>query len=605
MASSSRSESQWFRVGCVALAALVIAGFQSAAGAFYQGFRVPQGTAMNHLLPDELAHYALYLFAGVAAAALLYRSLRGLPLCEGYGARLGRFCDRPLAPALAAATCVFAANVALAQFVLGHAVTTDDEHAYSFIARTLRTGAAVAPSPGGDLEFYREQFVVLDERVRYGKYTIGHPLLLALGQAVGAEALVVPLLTALVVFPLHSLGALLFGRRVAGAACLLYAASPEVWFVGATLLSQPASTLALVGALALLASRRCEDGPPLRECALAGACLGFGVLVRPLPAALFAAVAGAHLLLGGTAPLRQRVRRAVAFGIPLVALSGVVLLVNQAQTGAATVSGYQQFHSPGQGIEAIVGGDGPLLAMSLASAVVRTNFWLFGWPLSLVPCLLAGRLPRPWLLGGLLAAVLAYRFVSPKAGVGGTGAIYMFEAIPVLCLLAAQGIARIARGEVSLGGARAGSATLVPALAALFAVSLTLFVPPKLADLRRMGLAQREVERQVAGRQLRSALVFHEGVVPPWTGLSWAYFPRCNGPRLDDEVVFVRFQRQGALSRNVDFWRRRHPERSAWYFGWEPQRGPFLKELPAYLQEEAEELRRADAGVPAPSAAHP
>src|SRR5436190_1464178 len=71
--------------------------------------------------------------------------------------------------------------------VLRHAVVSDDEHAYQFIAQTLRRGALTAPSPGSDLAFFREQFVVLTPTARFGKYPIGHPLLLAAGQALGIE----------------------------------------------------------------------------------------------------------------------------------------------------------------------------------------------------------------------------------------------------------------------------------------------------------------------------------------------------------------------------------------------------------------------------------
>ena len=176
-----------------------------------------------------------------------------------------------------------------------------------------------------------------------------------------------------------------------------------------------------------------------------------------------------------------------------------------------------------------MGGGLAARAMSVAAALVRESFWLFGWPLSLVPCLFAGRVPRPWLSWGVLGAELAYRLAAPKAGVGGAGPLYLFEAVPVLCLLAALGIVRLGRGEAAprVPALRTG---LTPALLALTVVSLAMFVPPKLQDLRRMGAAQLEVGRHLRARGIAGAVVFHEGVVPPWTGLSWAYFPRHNAP---------------------------------------------------------------------------
>ena len=87
------------------------------------------------------------------------------------------------------------------------------------------------------------------------------------------------------------------------------------------------------------------------------------------------------------------------------------------------------------------------------------------------------------------------------------------------------------------------------------------------------------------------ALVFHEGVVPPWTYRSWAYFPRCNSPALDDDILYVRFQRSpGGAEANLDFWRRRYPDRAAWYFGWPAGEEPFLIGLETFV--------RAQAGAP-------
>jgi hypothetical protein len=597
MSLSSRSQSEWVRFGCLALLALVVAGYQSAANAFYQGFRVPQGSGMNHLPPPELAHYALYLFFGGTAAVLLWRALFRLPSSGGFAEAASTFCERPGVAAALCASAVLAISFGLAGFGLGHAVTTDDEHVYRFIARTLREGRLVAPSPGADLEFYREQFVAMDERVRFGKYPIGHPLLLAAGQALSVETLVVPLLTALVAFPLHRLAKSLFDRQVAALACVLLALSPQVWFTGATYLSQPSSSLALAWGTALLVTREREAAASRWTLLAAGACFGAAVLIRPLPSAAFALAAAADTFWRPATAPRERLSRLLLLAAPLLLAVVALGAVNRAQTGSALVSGYQAFHTPGEGIGAVMGGGLALSAMSVASAAVRANFWLLGWPLSLLPCFLAGRLPRPWLLWGILAGELGYRLVAPKAGVGGAGPIYLFEAVPLLCLLAARGILRLVRGETMLGSRGGGAAVWAPAVAALSAVSLAMFVPPKLADLGRMATGQLAVERLIARQGVRAAVVFHEGIAPPWTGLSWAYFPRCNGPRLDDDVLFLRFQRSGGTLRNVEFWRRRYADRSAWYFGWDARTGPFLVGLEEFV-------RRQDAlaAPPGPSA---
>jgi hypothetical protein len=587
-----RGRTEFVRLACLVGLGLVILGYQAVATSFYRSFRVPQGNGMNFLLLEELAHAALYLLFGLATAALTFVALRGLPLCERLGEAVRALCAHRLAP-LVAFAAVVCACLGLATLVLGHAVTTDDEHTYRFIARTLRTGAAVAPSPRTDLPFYAEQFVVLTEQVRFGKYPIGHPLLLALGQALRVEALVVPLLAALAVFPLYRVGRRLFDRRVAGLACVLYALSPQVWFTGATYLSQPASALALLCALALLVGTDRDHPPSALALGGAGALLGYGVLVRPLPGVLFVAVAVADALFAAGPVLSTRIRRALAVAVPAAAVASVILVVNALQTGAPLVSGYEAFHAPGEGIGAVMRGGFDMMTMSVAAALLRANFWLLGWPVSLAACCFAGRLPRPWLLWGILGAELAYRVAAPKAGVGGAGPLYVFEAVGLLCLLSASGLARIARGETWLTRAGLPRPALMPAVIGLGVAALALFLPPKLADLSRMGAGQLEVARQAARRGVHHAVIFHEGTVPPFTGLSWAYFPPCNGPRLDDDVLFFRLQRNAGLAENLEFWQRRYPDRSAWYFGWDPKTGPTLTPLEEYVGIQASALALA------------
>src|SRR5262249_50271935 len=157
--------------------------------------------------------------------------------------------------------------------------------------------------------------------VRYGKYPIGHPAILALGQTLGAEALVVPLETALVAVVLFALGARVTGRAVAALGVGLYALSPQALLTGATLLSQPLSALCLVVGLGGLGGAEAVARPAPRLAA-AGLAFGYGVLVRPLPGALFALVAAAYVTWGfrGDAPGRRapqsRWAGLLAFGLP-------------------------------------------------------------------------------------------------------------------------------------------------------------------------------------------------------------------------------------------------------------------------------------------------
>jgi hypothetical protein len=550
-----------------------ILAFRATGDAFYRGYRIPQGFGMAHLLPEELAFITLFVVWGGLATLGLGLALRGAPIVDSARRLFGRLAGRPTLTVYALTAFVLAACAALAVGVLGHAVISDDEHVYRFIAQTLNTGALSAPSPGGDYEFFAEQFVVLSPRGRYGKYPIGFPLLLAAGQRLGAEALVVPAVTALLVPLTFAAGALLLERKTALLAALLVALSPQVLATGATWLSQSASAACLAGALVcLLAWERRPSSVGL--VVAAGALLGLGVLVRPLPGVLFALAALGWVAWRLRAEPRAHTLRALGLlALPLAASAAVILACNHAQSGSWWTSGYQAFHRPGAGgVSSIthVGGDFATQAMSLVGSLLRLNVWLFGWPVSLFFLYVGRRLPGGALLWSMIAAAVAYRVISPKVGVGGAGPLYFFEVVPVLCLVSAHGLVSWIRREPR------GGEGLATVLAAVL-VSVSLFMPVKLADLKRMGEAQLLLPRLLATRDIHQALVFHRGVVPPSTALSWAYFPRCNGPALDDDVLFVQYQPHDP-ARNLEFWKRRYPNRSAWAYRFDEQ-GPRLVPL--------------------------
>jgi hypothetical protein len=572
------------RLAGLALALFAILGYDAAGRRFYRGYAVPQGYGMDHLLPEELAQMALFVAFGALAMAGLVTALAGGAPAESAVGAFRRSTRRVGVLAGVTGGWLFLASWGVSRFVLGHAPISDDEHVYRFIAQTLRTGSLTAPSPGEDLAFFQEQFVVLSEAVRYGKYPIGHPLLLALGQAFGAESLVVPAITALVALAILHLGRALFGAEVAALALLLTAVSPQVVLTGATLLSQPASAVCLAfGVAALFAA----DGRPAWWLALSGALFGYGVLIRPLPGALFVPVALLYLATarrGDDGRLRDRGVRVAAFLVPAVLFAAAFLLVNRLQAGSALTTGYQAFHQTGEGAPGllrVVGGDLGITALSLVGALLRLNVWLLGWPLSLAFCVFPFQDPRIRVLWGMVGAEGAYRLVSPKTGIGGVGPIYLFEVVPLLLLLSAAGLVWLARGGLRAPWRLLRPAGLASVILAGVVTCGAMFLPSRLADLRRMAAAQHLLPRLLAERGITNALVFHDGIVPPWTGLSWAYYPPCNSPGLDDAVLHLRMWKQPMAA--YDLWRRRFPQRSAWWFGYRDGK-PELVDFESYVR---------------------
>ncbi len=567
---SRESRAQLQQLAGLLVFAAAVMTYESVGRTFYDNYHVPQGVGMSHLLPAELAHWVAFVCFGLVAWLGLFAVLRVGSVGQSLERLFGRCSRRALASTAVVAVGAATLSWALGAFWLHGSAITDDEHAYRFIAQTLRTGHLTAASPGEDLEFFAEKFIVLSPTTRYGKYPIGHPLALAAGQMLGAESLVIPLLQLAVLLLLYNIARELADKKVAVLSVVLLAASPQFVFTGATALSQVSAAVCLLaGTMGVLRAEQAERARGIWALG-AGLAFGYGVLTRPLPLVPCAAFGLAYLLWRHGLHDRRSLAPLAALCIPVVGAIAAQLAINRAQSGSWLTSGYASYHAPDRaGLDALtvhVGGGAAAIASSLFAAAARLAVWLFGWPGPLVLLAFAGRRARWVLVWLMVAAALAYRVVAPKAGVGTVGPIYLFEVIPLLALLSAHGAAELVRGGQ---GARwtVPRKELASALVAGVMVGGLMFVPPKLRDLWRAGEAQAQLSRLIATRQVRHAVVFHVGLAPPWTGWTWAYFPRCNSPRLDDDVLFLRMPLDAeGYDRSVSLWRQRFPDRTAWFY---------------------------------------
>ncbi len=545
----------------VGAAALCAQGF-FAAGHLYGGYFLPQ-SGMGHVHAQELAVgtvYATFALAFTAFAALgLWAA--GLHLRLAVAARsLQR--SRWVLPLALAAVLVMALAVRVG--VLERQVISDDEETYRFIAQTLSLGRVINPLPD-DEGFYTNQFVVLSQAGWYGKYPVGHPAMLALARAAGAEDVLSPLLAAASVWLTWRVGRRLLGARRARVGVVLLALSPHFVLSHATLLSQVSSTFFLMLALAGLLE-------PGRAWRVVGAlALGAGLLTRPMPGVLLAGGAMVVWAWQTRGPWVARLRGAVLVGLPTLVAGLVQLAINRAQTGAPLESGYHVVH---HGTGAFQNGL-DLMALSLFGAAWRENLWLFGWPLSLLPVALARpRRGALWLWLPVVAEV-AYRLIVPKTVVATTGPTYTLEAVPVLALLAADGLGRAGLLLRKLAAPRG----LVPAVVASMAMAaLALFLPVQLGALARAGAARLGVWTELREAGVTRALVFANTMADPKALDTWAYYPPSPDPSGKDAVVFVRWPNSAdAASRAHGFWAEHFADRAAYRY--DPTKKPALVKL--------------------------
>jgi len=161
----------------------------------------------------------------------------------------------------------------------------EDEMAYVWQAQTIAGGHLTLTSPPGQKSFL-VPFVVDYNGQRFGKYPLGWPVLLAVGERLGIRFLVNPLLAGLAVWLTYLLGKRVFSTTVGLLAAGLTLTSPFFLINSGSLLSHPFGLVLSAGfALAWLGTF-CDQNATRRSLSAVAAGLTLGVLAitRPLTA---------------------------------------------------------------------------------------------------------------------------------------------------------------------------------------------------------------------------------------------------------------------------------------------------------------------------------
>jgi hypothetical protein len=588
--SSPSSRSLWQPVGWFALAACLIGGFHSLGG-LYAHFHHAYGTGINRIPYGEQSFTLWMLAFGSLAWLCLWRGLSHTS-SGSYLLQRGEMLSTRIRPALGVLMLLLLLAILSIKFtVLLNHVIADDELTLRFIAQTLAQGHLVNPPfPAEDMPFFANKFVLSTPHGWYGKYPIGHPLLLAFGELLHLRLLVVPLLTGFNLLLTFWVGRKLFSSTLALLACVLLVLSPQFVCSGATELSQVTScTFMLLGMGGLLLFQEHRKGKWLL---FAGLAFGWALLARPFPGVLFAPVAAWFVWF--RIPEQSTVSKVKSLGLGAIGITlglGVLLATNFAQTGHPLHTGYHQAHtkqvlakqSKSGTLDlvralGIIKGRADVTVSSLMSALVRQNIWLLGWPVSFLFLLFAARNRETWLLWSMLFAVYLYRVLVPKTVVATTGPVYVLEAVPLLVLATASGIHELTKWLEKWKVTRPRECVANIVLAGIILAG-GMFWPVQWEQLSRTGRA-RDVPYQLLGQiKDKQALVFINRFQPRGTTNTWAYYPPNPSPKLDDKLLFVRWLpgRQGAR-RSIAFWKRRFPKRTAWIYYYRGKR-PILHRI--------------------------
>lgn len=186
----------------------------------------------------------------------------------------------------------------------------EDEVAYLYQAKIFARGQIVVETPQ-PRRAYWQPFVIDYSATgnRFGKYTPGWPLVLALGVQLGQAWVINAFLAALTVALVYRLGGEIFSRDVGLIASALVAFSPMALLLNGTLMGHTAALWFTL--LFMYAYWRMEQGrAPHRWAIIGGVALGMVVISRPLTAiaiaAPFVVMSAQRVLKAVPSLLRQR-----------------------------------------------------------------------------------------------------------------------------------------------------------------------------------------------------------------------------------------------------------------------------------------------------------
>ena len=216
----------------------------------------------------------------------------------------------------------FVASILCAQLLDG-VPHVSDEVAYLQQAKLFASGARVGPAAASES---MAMFPFIETREAfYGVFPPGWPALLSIGVLLGVPWLINPIIAAALPFLTWRLLSPHFKESTALLAAAAIAASPGVWILAGSHMSQTSVLAALLFA-AGVATRPDERTGLL---AAAGAACGYVILARPFDGVIF----GGAILLFAAARNRS-LNRLVALALPPMVACLLLLLDNQRITGS-------------------------------------------------------------------------------------------------------------------------------------------------------------------------------------------------------------------------------------------------------------------------------
>jgi hypothetical protein len=417
---------------------------------------------------------------------------------------------------------------------------TDDENVFDFQAQTLLAGRVVNPPPPVAASF-DNVFLINDGHMWVGKYTLGHPIIIALGMMLGSRYIVTiieSILTLLLVYFIAD--ELYHNKRLAFVAMCLGAVSPFYYFMSSTRLSHitEAFFLALFIYLFLRARRTETTGWKWLLFLLAGLSIGYAFNTRSLTALGFCLPFCVVLLKDIWRSPAKEMMNGLALSIGFMIIFAATLWYNFLVTGNCFRFPFHLYDSS----EAIGFGNydhTPLLGIqNLAVNLFRLNAALFGFPISFIFVFIVLFMKKDfgdWLMFGILGGVAGMYFLYYSPGISDFGPVYYYEMIIPLLLLSARGI--FSSIEFLSRYSAQGKTIIAMLLVVSCVAAWATYVPEKIYHISRLTEQIREPYELVRLSHVHHAVVMIEQL--PSKG--WVFGARNPSPQFTDDVVYCQY----------------------------------------------------------------
>ena len=425
------------------------------------------------------------------------------------------------------------------QLLLRETEVTDDENTFDFQARTLLLGRVVNPPPPVTSSF-RNVFIIDDGKQWIGKYTLGHPLIIAIGMALGNRYLLTIALSVLTLYLVYLISLKIYGdKKVALLTLCLGAISPFFYLVSSSRLSHTSTAFFLALFMYLfLQSRSMQEkaGRAAFIAFLSGIALGYAFNVRSLTALGFAV----PFCVVAIDDLRQQkpgtLSRGLLVGAGFALMVGITLWYNSVVTGNAFMFPFHYYDS-GEALGFGVFDHTIFSALrNLAVSIGRLNSAFLGFPLSLL-FLFAVLFDRKgfgdYLSIGILGAIAIAFLFYYSPGVSDLGPVYYYETVIPLLLLSGRAVVFLHR--LFADHFKHGNALVPNFLVLSLILSLVTFVPEQISHIHRLTDQIREPYELVRSANVHHALVMMN--FRPDKG--WVFGHRSPSPDFTDDVVYT------------------------------------------------------------------